>query len=229
MLGQKFNKVIKMDQTLIYIFALVLVSFILLFVGLFVMYLRLLRKYDELRRLPDEEINPEILVDRARQRSQQILEDAHTKSRQMLANTEKYLVSEDSQMSKVLEKVGNVYTTKYEEAIGNSKAKAEQMIQNIPQDIKLTLVSALDSFRISLSQEVNKAQAEANKAIKEAYEKAAAEVNNYKEERMRQVDNSILEIVKDVTEKVLAKSVSTEEHEKLVQKALEEAKRQKIF
>ena len=46
---------------------------------------------------------------------------------------------------------------------------------------------------------------------------------------MREIDESIVMILKEVARKVLAKEISQEEHEKLVLKALEEAKRQGGF
>ncbi len=219
-----------MDSSILYIFALIGISLTLLLVGILIMFLKLLFKYDELKHGKEKvSVDPETLVTQARARSQQILEEAHIKSRDMVAKAEAFLKREDGALNKEIEKAESVYLKTYNEAIKASGDKAEKMIQNIPQDIKLVLVSVIDNFRVTLSKEIEKAQQDANKSIKEAYEKAAEEVNKYKEDRMKQVDSSILSIVKDVTEKVLSKSVSTEEHEKLVQKALEEAKRQKVF
>jgi flagellar biosynthesis/type III secretory pathway protein FliH len=103
------------------------------------------------------------------------------------------------------------------------------MIQNIPQDIKITLISVIDSFRLSLTDEIKRAQSEANKVVMDAYKESLASIERYKQERMKQVDDSILDIVKEVTKKVLSKTLTIEEHEKLVYKALEEAKRQKVI
>lgn len=219
-----------MDQSILLISALITISLILLLIGLIVLYIRLLGKYEVLRHGKEQiQVDPETLVSQARARSQAILEEAQGKSREIISQAQNFLKRDEGLLAAELEKAQSVYTKSYNEAIAASQKKAESMMQNIPQDIKMTLVSAIDNFRVSLTQEIGKAQEEANKAIREAYQKAADEVNKYKEDRMKQVDRGILEIVKDVTEKVLAKSVSTDEHEKLVQKALEEAKRQKIF
>lgn len=177
----------------------------------------------------ESKIDPETLLSQARLRSQQILEEAHVKAAQMISRSQEFIKGSDSAVAKEIDKVHQIYAKTYTEAIEKSKNTAEKMIQNIPQDVKISLITAIDSFRIGLQQEVNKAQSLASLAIKEAYEKASEEVNKYKEDRMAQVDKAILAIVKDVTEKVLSKSVSLEEHEKLVQKSLQEAKKQKIF
>jgi|SRR3989344_1078244 len=218
-----------MDQNFIYILILIVLALILLIIGIIILYFRLQKEYQELKIGKESGLSPEITIDQARQRSQQILEEAYKKAADSLSRADAFLDREGGILQKELQEVEKSYAKSYGEAIESSKVKAEQMIQNIPQDIKITLISAIDSFRISLSQEVTKAQVEANKTIKEAYENAAIEVNKYKEERMKQVDNAILSIVKDVTEKVLGKTISSDEHEKLVQKALEEAKKQKIL
>lgn len=218
-----------MDQSIIYILVLLLVSIILLCIGLLAMYFRLVKRYEELRHGKEANIDPETLLSQARLRSQQILEEAHTKSIQILARSEEIVKKDNGIIAQELQKLHENYAKTYKEAIDNTKNVAEKMIQNIPQDVKVSLISAIDGFRLSLAHEVNKAQQLASGAIREAYEKAAQEVNKYKEERMAQVDRSILLIVKEVTEKVLSKSVSLEEHEKLVQKSLEEAKKQKVF
>jgi F0F1-type ATP synthase membrane subunit b/b' len=218
------------ETNLLYIFALIIVSLTLLCISVLVLYFRLIGKYEELRHGKEkQDVDPQTLIEQARTRSRQILEEAHAKSVQIISRSEAYLAREESVLGKELEKAQASYQKSFDSAISASQSKAEQMIQNIPQDIKMTLISVIDNFRVSLAREVQKTQDDANKTIREAYQTAAEEVSKYKEERMRQVDESILSVVKDVTEKVIGKSVSAEEHEKLVLKSLEEAKRQKIF
>ncbi len=219
-----------MDNTLIYVLALISVSLVLLAIGLVTLYLKLIDKYNELKHGKEtQQVNPETLIAQARARSQQILEEAHTKAVSLLSGSQEFMKRDEGLIAKQLEKAQEEYSKTYKDLITASGVKAQTMIDRIPQEIKMTLVSAIDNFRVSLTQEIGKAQEEANKAIREAYQNAADEVNKYKEERMKQVDASILDIIKEVTEKVLSKSVSVDEHEKLVQRALEEAKKQKIF
>lgn len=217
-------------DSLLLIFALVITCLVLLLIGIIALYLKLIAKFDELKHGREKPVvNPEVLVAQARVRSTQLLEEAHQKAVNIVGSAEAYVKREDGIIQKELERAEAEYSKVYKEVIQASGTKAQTMIQSIPQDIKIILISAIDNFRVSLTAEIGKAQEEANKAIREAYQTAADEVNKYKEDRMKQVDSAILEIIKEVTEKVLAKSVSIEEHEKLVQKSLEEAKRQKIF
>lgn len=217
-----------MDQSLIYILILVIVVLIMLCIGLTIMLIKVLTgKKTDSAQLDDG--NGFAVYDKAQSKSQKVLEEAYTKARQIVSEADVYLKKEEGELAKAVGQAQEVYTRVYNDAIKASEEKAEKMIQSIPQDIKVTLISVIDSFRVSLTDEIKRAQSDANKVITDAYKQALESVDSYKKERLEEVDASILSIVKQVTERVLGKSLSVEEHEKLVHKALEEAKRQKIF
>jgi len=217
------------DPIVLYILILVFVSLVLLLIGVILLYLKLVKTFDDYRRGRDKDVDPATLIAQAQIKSQKILEEAHRKAAEMLANAQAFLQKDENNLVTEIEKANKASEKIFQQSLEEIQKHSIQMVQNIPQDIKITLISTLDNFRISLTQEVTKAQQEANNAIKQAYARALEEVESYKEERMKQVDSSILSIVKDVTEKVLSKEISLEEHEKLVLRALEEARKQNIF
>lgn len=221
-------------ESIIYILIFILVALILLCMVLTVLYVKAVSgkskgndgfvSGDQV----DSQVNS-VVFGKAQVKSQKVLEEAYTKAREIISEANNYLKKEESQLLKAVNGAQEVYIRSYNEAIKSTEVKAAQMIQSIPQDIKITLISVIDSFRVSLTDEIKRAQSDANKVITEAYKEAIQGAEKYKEERMKEVDASILKIVKEVTEKVLGKSLNVEEHEKLVHKALEEAKRQKVF
>jgi F0F1-type ATP synthase membrane subunit b/b' len=217
------------DQSLIYILILIIAVLVMLCIGLVILYIKELSSKKDYVTGDDQSQTDSKVFEKAESKSQKILEEAYTKAREIVSDADNYLKKEESELAKAVDRAQEVYTHSYNEAIKSTEIKAEQMIQSIPQDIKVTLISVIDSFRVSLTDEIKRAQGDANKVITEAYKQAMEGVEKYKEERLKEVDDSILDIVKDVTEKVLGKTLSLEEHEKLVHKALEEAKRQKIF
>ena len=218
-----------MDQTLIYILALIVLALILLVIGSVVSYIKLLHKFQQYKEGREKDIDPATLLAQARAKSEEMLTDAHKRSVEMIASTEHYLKRQEGVIQKELSNSDQTYVNLYRETLKNMQSQAIKQLENLPNDLKLTMVTAIDNFRSALSQEVQKAQAETSKTIKEAYQVAQDEIDKYKEERMSQIDASILEIIKDVTAKVLGKSISYDEHEKLVQKALEESKKKNIF
>ncbi len=59
--------------------------------------------------------------------------------------------------------------------------------------------------------------------------KAEKEVEDYKKNRVEQVDEQVRDIVFRAAKEVIGRSISFSEHEDLVNKALERAKKEKIF
>jgi hypothetical protein len=55
------------------------------------------------------------------------------------------------------------------------------------------------------------------------------ELEVYKAERLKKVDEKIFEILKDASTKAIGKSLSLEDHEDVVIKALEDAKRENVL
>jgi hypothetical protein len=51
----------------------------------------------------------------------------------------------------------------------------------------------------------------------------------YKAERMKKVDEKIFEILRDVAAKAIGKALSLEDHEDIVVKALEDAKKEHVL
>jgi len=214
-----------MDESVFYTLILTIVSLIILCVVLVFLYIKEIRS----RKKESAQDIEQSVVEKAEKKSVKILEEAYSKARGIIASADEYLKREEGALAKALENAQNVYIRSYNDAIKASEERAERMIQNIPQDIKITLISVIDSFRLSLTDEIKRAQSEANKVVMDAYKESLASIERYKQERMKQVDDSILDIVKEVTKKVLSKTLTIEEHEKLVYKALEEAKRQKVI
>lgn len=217
------------DSLIGYVLILILVSLVLLLIGIVTHYLRLVNEFSNYRRGLEKTTDPQVLIAQAQRQAQKILEEAYTQSRQIISKTEDFLKKEEGELAKELDKSTDVYTKLYQDALSSSQKQSLQMLQNLPQDIKITLISAVDSFRISLTQEVTKAQATANAGLREAYSKAFDELQKYKEDRMKQVDSSILSIVRQVSERVISKDIDVEEHEKLVLRSLEEAKRENLI
>jgi len=146
-----------------------------------------------------------------------------------LLDTESFYKNLQQKIEEELVKSSKLYASKYEEILKETQGQSIKILQNIPQDIKTVLAKEIQSVHITIEEEVKKAEEEAKGVVVLAYQKAESEVEKYKLARLRQVDESIVMILKEVARKVLSKEINMEEHEKLVMKALEEAKRQGVF
>lgn len=220
---------LNLESTLIYTVILLIVALILLLIAVVVGYLRLINKYLALKQGGDEQIDPKVLLAQAQAKSQKILEDAYSESKKIMAKSQEFLVREEGEIAKELGKTTQTYLNVYSKTLDDINTNSTKVVQALPNEIKTFVVTAIDDFRLSLSQEVAKVANQTSQALKEGYIKAQQEVEAYKKERLRQIDEQALKLIQEVTRKVLGKEISLEEHEKLVLKALEEAKRQGIL
>lgn len=210
------------DSSLVYIFIFIFVALTLLLISVVVIYLRIVNKYIDLKEGRNQALDPKVVLEKAQQKSEAILEDAHIKARDIINKADEFLVKQQEVLSKDLEKVNDIYVKEYQKQLASIISTSAKVLENVPNDVKTFMVQAVDDFRVALSQEVAKAQSETSKAMQDAYKKAQEDIDKYKEVRMRQIDASAAELVAVVTRKVLGKEISTDEHEKLVVKALEE-------
>ena len=217
------------DQTVLYIIILVAIALVLLLIGVVLAYLRIVKRYLDLKEGKIEEVDPRIIIKQEQEKSQRILEDAQFQAHQVITKAQAFLATNESVLSKELEITTQDYAKKYEGNLEIVQKNIIKILENIPEDSKKMLLAEISNIKKSLAEEIGKAATEAKAAVTEAYKKAEDEVVIYKNERLRQADESIIFILKQVARKVLAKEISQDEHEKLVLKALEEAKRQGIF
>ncbi len=66
-------------------------------------------------------------------------------------------------------------------------------------------------------------------AIKNKTDKIEKEIQDYKKEKIIETDQKIYQIIKNVTQEVVGKTIDPSTHEKLVIDSLERAKREKFF
>jgi len=217
------------EQTSFYIIILIAIALIILLIGVVLAYLRMVGKYLDLKEVGTEGVDPQTIIRQAQEKAQRILENAQYDARETISKAGNFLDINQNLVAKELQRASQIYAKKYEQILLVTQDNIIKTIQTIPEDSKKVLLSEISAIRTLLSGQVQKAADEAKNLVTDAYKKAEMEVENYKNVRMREIDESIVMILKEVARKVLAKEISQEEHEKLVLKALEQAKRQGVF
>lgn len=205
------------------IFIIFAVSFGMLLVGVVITYFWLVKKYLSLQHKKAEF---DLQKD---EEAREIIKNANIKAQEILGQAQNISTQQQEGLQNKLNEATQTYAKSYEDALAKTQSVIGTMLQNISNDIKKGVTGEIDVFRQSLQQEVVKSKDEMRKVVIEAFKKADSEVESYKKARLQQVDKEILVMVKRVAERVLAKEISVDEHEKLVLKALEEAKKQGIF
>ncbi len=86
----------------------------------------------------------------------------------------------------------------------------------------------LEIFSKNFSQEFGKICQSSQEILKENLKETEKEIKNYKEERLKEIDQKIYRLLGEVAKKTIGKAIDLSTHEKLVMEALKKAK-EEIF
>lgn len=219
----------QIDQSLIYIVILIFTTLTIFIVGVLFAYLRLVKNYLDIKEGRNKYPDPKELLIRAHAKSQKIIEDATDKAKQIISSSESLKVKNLDEIQKQIEKAQANNLKLYQDSVTKIQNESIEVLKNVPEYIKALLSKEILIVKDDLLSEIKVAHENAKKTIEQAYQKADSEVADYKKVRMDALDKTIISIVQQISRKVLNKEIETYEHEKLVIKALEEAKRQNVF
>lgn len=162
------------------------------------------------------------IIDRALNEERKIVQDTSKHATDILTNTQ--LVSNTSKQSldTALQKItadiqnqanssSSDYLTKYKSSLNEVSTKSLTDFQNYLKQFESDMQKQMKDFRSSLLPQIQN------------------ELENYKKEKFREADKKVDEVVRKVAEKVLNKTLSSEDHQKLIIDSLERARKEGVF
>lgn len=221
-------------QILLYGSVLIAVALGLLVISLLVAYLRALKKVTEIkskkRSIEDEAaLEADKIITEARNQASQIIQESQTKASAIVKEAGVLNEQVKNQILTEISQVTNEYAKSYQEVLAKAKTDVIKIVSNISDDVKKEASLEIQTMRQALTQEVAAAQAATKKAIEDSLSKVEGEVESYKKARFERIDKAVLDIIRQVSQRVIGRSLSTEEKEDLIIKSLEEAKKENVF
>lgn len=140
-----------------------------------------------------------ILLD-AQAKAAEIIKDAQLKSQEFINTSSVF---------------GNEFREKFQ---NNLLDGTNKIISNVSKDISSQVGAEVKVFGQAL-----------NASLSKMLEDSKIEIENYKKNAMEDVNKKIFNIVADTVKKSIGKTLTKQEHEKLVMQALEEAKKKNVF
>jgi len=197
-------------------------------------YRKLIEKYDKIRSTGEEvekalEAERVKTLEEAKTQAKQIVSEAQTRSGQLITEAASFGNETRELLGKELQKLQAVELGYYQKALEDTKLTAQTSLGSISKDVRQEVVKQIDAVRTSLTGEIQKVQMETRQMLSASYKKMEEEIGVYKIERLKRVDEKVFEILKDVSTKAIGKSLSLEDHEDIVIKALEDAKKEHVF
>jgi F0F1-type ATP synthase membrane subunit b/b' len=180
------------------------------------------------------------IIDQARMTAARLIQDAYRQQGQIVTDAEEIRASVTSQLqqnaeniiskqSEVLEKSSSEIREAYEKEIQILVDKSIKDTQSILNSINGLAEASVRKFDQMLEQQTANSAGETKRQLDEIYQKALAEISNYKTTRLKNVDKEIANVVDEVFDKVVRKSLTVEDHERLIMEALEKARKDGIF
>jgi hypothetical protein len=178
------------------------------------------KQVDEIRKKTDE--NYHHVVDEALAKERKILDDATTEAAQIITKTE-FLTEESTtnlkdslqKLESALEKdAGNTtheFTKTYATSLQKLAAESLKEFQTITKNMEVDLQNQTKNYRDSMLPKLEK------------------DLEEYKTMRMQQAERTITHVIQEVSQEILNKSLSIDDHERLLMESLEKAKKEGAF
>lgn len=170
----------------------------------------------------------------------QILEDARTKAARILADAhfvdnnaknefQEQLKTVSLNEVKDFEKVAVTLLEAYKKELEDLKENTIKIASNITKDIESNTEGELKDFKDILTKETYASQKIVEQKIEEQYAQTEKEIQAYKTQRIKKVEDEIYNVIQNVARIVLGKAISLQDHEQLVIDALNKAKEKSVL
>lgn len=227
--------------------AIVAIS-IVVFYNVFTRWLGIIQKEESHK--ADEVINDAYtqafqIIENARKEAVETIEAANSKAQKSLLDTKKFTVTEANEWNSTLESSLQSFqdsldvATKdmmnyYQDIISEHKSKNLVTLQKLTQHLESELLNETKQYESYLQNEatsfgqtmkertINK-EDEISEKLETTYQQVAHEIDAYKKRRLKEINLSIIDILQNVTEDMLGRSLNLEDHEELIYQSLQEA------
>ena len=162
-------------------------------------------------------------------KAREILEGAKTVNQETASSLAEQITAIAEQHKRYLKDASLKYVETYEHMAESAQEEylstLHEASQNMAQDAKQTL----GMFEAFLKDQTVGYKQQMEKKIEILRNNVNEYVNDYKKEKLKRVDKAIDEIIISVAKMVIGRSLSIKEHNELVLRALDEAKKEGFF
>jgi hypothetical protein len=180
------------------------------------------------------------LLDTARVKAVKMLDDANNQALDIVNKvtlstdvaSEKFkedLTRISSAQIKECEKATSDFTDFYSQVLKDFKSKNIEAFQNVSKDIETNTMLEIKDFKESMSKITTLAQKEVKEKINNDYSATKKEIEDYKKEELQKIDSGIYGLLEKTAKEVFGKALSLSQHEDLIEKSLEKAKKEGVF
>jgi len=223
-----------METELSYVLLVLIAALGLLLVVFVMLYLKTLKTIsilkDEIEVLKKDKTEIEKGVyEPVNSQAKAVIDAANKKASEIIASVQGISEQQKSMLYASFQQVLNSNLKEYQAVAGKFSQTYENFVSNIGRDVKARLDMGLNKIVSDAQTEMKRVGATYNSSLQNLYNGYEAEVSNYKKEILSQIEKLGVDIIKQVSLKVLGRTMTKKEQEELVIKSLEEAKKLGFF
>ncbi|HVA96187.1 MAG TPA: hypothetical protein VND99_00905 [Candidatus Acidoferrales bacterium] len=194
---------------------------IFLFVWYYLWEMRGKEKWIEKERVKTD-TNYHHVVDEALSKEQKIIDDATKEAQQIISDTEFLTKASQDEVNKALQQMEGAI----EKQAGSTSQEFTKTYSASLQKVAAQSLTEFQTITKGMEQEMQRQTKEFRETLLPRLEK---DLEEYKKLRLQQADRTITHIIQEVSQEILNKSLSVEDHQRLLIEALEKAKSEGAF
>jgi dGTP triphosphohydrolase len=167
-----------------------------------------------------------VILQEARNKAIKIIEDTNVSQDLLKKTFEEELKAAAPNWAKKLQTVSEEFLKVYQKTLTDLKDNNIKIITNISKDIESSTKAELEDFKEILRKETFSSQKIVEGKIEQDYQIVEKELEAYRTEKLKKIEDQIYNIIQNVSKEVLGKTLTLQEHEQLVIDALEKAKKE---
>lgn len=180
--------------------------------GIVAAYLKLQNEFAKFKR------DKESIHSEAREKAVRVVETAKEKALEILSEAKSDSLRESETIDMRLQEISE-----------NKLREYKKMLQKVSESIEDTAVRELSEYKKTLTFETAEGQKIMEQKMTEAMTAAQEQIENYKAQKMAEIDERIEKLIKKITLQVLGKGLRIDDQTKIVISALEKAKKDGLF
>lgn len=180
------------------------------------------------------------ILGRAQAKAEALMEETVAKSQKILAETKVFKEKIEENLSTVLEEAAQTHAQKlaeeltflnrnFQDFFEEIKTKYLNQTKTILNHLETAGEKGVDELGEVVKEETVDFRGTLEKKMNEEMVKAEKEIEAYRTEQLKKIDNSLIKILNRVSLEVLGKAISLADHEELIIEALEQAKKEGVF
>jgi hypothetical protein len=169
------------------------------------------------------------IIGKANKEANDILAGTTTFEEEAKGSLKESLAAAERLQEEAFQKASQELQGAYQASLAEAKNESIKVLGSITKDIEEDAIAEFKDFTSALEKETIHAEKIAKEKIDEKYLELEKEVEAYKLERYKKMDEEIYKILYKVSELVLSQSIPIDQHKQLVLESLEEAKKEQVF